>query len=154
MGREIRRVPKGWQHPMDRSGVYRPLYDVDYDTAAKEWLENLMVWERDEEWKEAEDCRHYWDWDGPPPVDSYYRPKFEEDPTHYQIYETVSEGTPVSPVFETLNEMTEWLVEQGYSSAAAQNFAEAGWAPSMLVTIPGSQILNDIEACESFGAQV
>ena len=43
MGREIRRVPKGWEHPRDEGGKYIPMFDQSYDDAAKEWLEGLMA---------------------------------------------------------------------------------------------------------------
>lgn len=53
MGREIRKVVPGWEHPRyteedaprsDRVGDYRPLYDQDYESAANEWLAGLLEW--------------------------------------------------------------------------------------------------------------
>lgn len=92
MGREIRRVPAGWEHPCNEKGEYIPK------------LKSEMP---------------------------------EEDATHYQIYEDVTEGTPVSPVFETLEEMKEWLLEEGHSEKATAKFIEYGWAPSFVVTQSG-----------------
>jgi hypothetical protein len=51
-------------------------------------------------------------------------------PTHYQVYETVSEGTPVSPVFATEEEIVLWCLSQGHSEKAARSFVEAKWVPS------------------------
>jgi len=63
----------------------------------------------------------------------------------WQVWETVSEGSPISPVFETSDALVTWLVSEGYSHAAASRFVEGGWAPSMLMT--GGVMLNDIESC-------
>lgn len=143
MGREIRRVPKGWEHPRytegPRAGQYMPLYDKDFETAAGEWKDEFLKWEAGERpdycTDESRDLQ-YWEWDGGPPDRAYYRPKWTEAPTCYQVYQTVSEGTPVSPVFETLEELVQWLVDQGHSERAAQEFVKGGWAPSA-VTFDG-----------------
>lgn len=70
---------------------------------------------------------------------AFYRPEWTEEPTHYQVYETVTEGTPVSPVFASLDEMQVWLIKQGFSEKAAEKFIETGWAPSM-VYVPGKGV--------------
>lgn len=58
----------------------------------------------------------------------------EEACTAFQIYENVSEGTPVSPVFATPAEMSRWLVDQGYEQAAADAFIAQGFAPLLVVS--------------------
>lgn len=114
MGREIRRVPKGWEHPKDHKGKYKPICDESYEEALKSYEQNPE------------------DWDYTPPDKDYYRPSWPTEPqTCYQIYETVSEGTPVSPVFDTEDEMKEWLLEQGYTKGAVYSFIRHRWAPSM-----------------------
>ena len=35
---------------------------------------------------------------------------FDAPADHFQIYQTVSEGTPVSPVFASKEEMIEWMI--------------------------------------------
>jgi hypothetical protein len=61
----------------------------------------------------------------------------------WQLWETVSEGSPVSPVFATAEALAQWLTtaEGGYASGpshrplsieAARRFVGAGWAPSMI----------------------
>ncbi len=81
----------------------------------------------------------------PNPVD--YMPDWpEEARTHWQVYETVSEGTPVSPVFASIDDLIEWLIrEAGYSREGAEAFARDGWAPTGLTTGDG-QYHRDIEA--------
>lgn len=57
----------------------------------------------------------------------------------WQLWETVTEGSPISPVFATPEELARWMVD-GSSKwdmpsdyDAALNFVRAGWAPSLVV---------------------
>ena len=138
MGREIRRVPANWQHPQE-NGKYHPLIDRDFDSALQEWLAEYEAWKKDpgdEPFTET------------PPDPEYYRPKFESA-EWYQVYETVSEGTPVTPPFETKAELIDYLATHGdfwdqhrgdgsWSRQAAERFAEAEWAPSGIFIAPSS----------------
>jgi hypothetical protein len=84
----------------------------------------------------------YWDWDGPPPDPLYHRPRWRKDEmTWYQMYDTVSEGTPVTPPFETKAALARHLVQHGtfwdptpWSPEAAAHFIVDGWAPSFIMT--------------------
>lgn len=133
MGRSIRRVPPDWEHPR-KDGQFLPLFDQDFDSAAKEWLEALRMWETGEDPARAlEENReghraYYWETDGPPERE-YYRSRVwtSEKATAYQVYENVSEGTPVSPVLPTVDALREWLRDQGYSEKAADRFIKEGW---------------------------
>ena len=143
MGREIRRVPKGWEHPTytegHDEGEYKPLYDNDFETELQEWLAGKKSWE-DGTHKDLvnhpELSKNYkfWEYCGGPPNPKSYRPKFDVEPTCYQIYENVSEGTPVSPVFDSLDEIKTWLIEQGHSEHSAIMFVRDGYAPSMIMS--------------------
>lgn len=66
----------------------------------------------------------------------------------YQVWETVSEGSPISPVFPTKEALISWLLDQGYSEGAAEKFAEQGHAFSMvMVSKPeGNTLYNNIES--------
>jgi len=140
MGREIRRVPKGWEHPRDNDGHFLPMHDKDYESACQEWAKEFLEWEAGTHPdRKDSSCEYYWEWAGWPPSEEYYRPKFESEPTYYQIYETVSEGTPVSPVFESLEEMRLWLLKEGFSEKASAAFVELGHAPSMIF-VPGKGV--------------
>jgi len=114
MGREIRRVPAGWEHPRDWRGHYIGMFDKTYEDAVAEWIEDGA----DDEEK---------------PGREWYRPAFTAEATHYQIYETVSEGTSTSPVFASLDEMEAWLISEGFSAVAAARFVKDGWAPSFIM---------------------
>lgn len=128
MSREIRRVPKDWEHPKKRNGSFQPMYDDDFATEAEKWISNFLLWQKGEHPEQDPNYKYYWEIDTPP--DPLYYHSFSSDPTHYQIYETVSEGTPVSPVFETEDQIYEWLIGRGVSEKAARNFVRDKWCIS------------------------
>lgn len=151
MGREIRRVPAGWEHPRQNGGrCFKPLHDEDFESAARRWLDELDKWlaggfaqtraEHPEYGYDPETPLTCFDeWHGGYPDSEYYRPRWTlEEATHYQLYETVSEGTPLSPVFATTGELVEHLVvhgdgwDQPVSREAAEAFVRDGWVPSMV----------------------
>jgi len=66
----------------------------------------------------------------------------------WQVWETVSEGSPISPVFPTSDTCVEWLISEGYSRDAATAFVAGGWALPMLLA--DGKIYQDIEACATF----
>lgn len=63
----------------------------------------------------------------------------------WQLWETVTEGSPVSAVFATRQEFVSYLVDQGHSKKAAEEFCKRGRAPSGVMT--GGQMYDGIEAC-------
>jgi hypothetical protein len=59
----------------------------------------------------------------------------DEQKTAYQIYENVSDwGSPVSPVFASLAELTAWLSAAGASNGYIQTLIRDGHAPSFVTT--------------------
>jgi hypothetical protein len=171
MGREIRKVIPNWEHPRTkcehspwnggcddakRNGglCLEPLYDNDYDTAATAWIAGLMKWESGEDPDREKygdgETRYYWEWNGSPPERRYYRPQWaDEEATWFQGYETVSEGTPVTPPFATKAELVDYLVKHGdywdqyrgdggWSRRKAEQFVESEFAVSMVIV--GSEI--------------
>jgi len=150
MGREIRRVPANWKHPKDDKGNFIPMYDQDYESAAREWLQDCIAWDSgthqdildNPELKQK--YPFYQEWAGNPPNPDSYRPKFDAEPSWYQVYETVSEGTPVTPPFATKEELIDYLVQHGdfwdrrrgdggWPREHAEQFVERGWAPSLVL---------------------
>lgn len=138
MGREIRKVPKNWNHPKNEEGRFIPLDDQSFDEAFAEWQEGLKKWIAGEDphadkYGYPKTAAGWTRWRGQSPDPETYREATwtEEEACCFQMYENVSEGTPVSPVFESLKGLEDWLVSQGYSRSAAQQFCESGYAPSM-----------------------
>ena len=140
MGREVRRVPPNWEHPLKDNGHDQPMFKNTYESARAEWLAGLAAHK-----PEDHDGADYWEWWGEPPDRAYYRPWKDEDATWWQLWETVSEGTPVTPPFETREELISWLAEfgdewdqnrgdGGWGRDAAEAFVSVGYAPSMVVS--------------------
>lgn len=150
MGREIRRVPANWEHPRDKQGHYMPLYDQDYDTKAREWLHNCLLWSQgthEDFEKYGSKYPYYWEWTNNPPDKDYYRPAFTEPVDCFQIYETVSEGTPRSPVFKNRRQLVGWLLKEGHTRRATVLFARSGHVFSMVF----SQKTGAVMGIESAG---
>lgn len=96
MGREIRKVPKDWQHPKNELGGYQVMFEMSYEEALAEYKKDPELYDYVEP-----DPKYY---------NTFYDPK---NATCYQIYETVSEGTPVSPAFETKEKLALYLSKNG-----------------------------------------
>ena len=178
MGREIRMVPPNWQHPMEdrpnyRTGkmekAYQPMYDAAFAPTMREWIAAWDAWERGERPSyfipEENENTTFWEWHGNPPNPDYYRPDWKPgEATWFQVYETVSEGSPVTPPFATREELVEYLVVNGdfwdqkrraegtsgmpcapWQRADAEAFVFGpGWAPS-LVMVDG-KVMTGVEA--------
>jgi hypothetical protein len=178
MGREIRKVPANWQHPKSQEYPDRmqSMFDENYSDARAEWLEGLRAWEAGED-KDREAYKNddgtymdYWEWSGAPPTRAYYRPWNDDEATWFQLWETVSEGTPVTPPFATQQELADYLAvngdewdqsccndphscalfgltpgKPGWGKEQAEKFVfGAGWAPSMVIT--GGRLMSGVEA--------
>ncbi len=165
MGREIRMVPPDWDHPKKENGSYQPLYDEDYETACEEWYADCV--DKNGKYKSGDE-----EYVGDPPDKNYYRDRkwAKEEATHFQVYETVSEGTPVTPHFATKEELIDHLCEHGdfwdqkrrkkgytmmecgpWSRENAESFVKSEWAPSFIVT--GGKICGPSEQGELLGAE-
>jgi hypothetical protein len=89
-------------------------------------------------------------WDNPADYEAWDKWEKTEPPTGpgFQLWETVTEGSPQSPVFATEQEFFDWLVDQGYTPLAAKNFIGTGWVPSAIMTENG--VKSGIHAAEEF----
>jgi hypothetical protein len=115
-------VPPGWQHPRDEHGRHIPLFDRNADPHEQSDEELPGVAGR-----------------------LAAMPRWApEEATCYQVYEDVTEGTPVSPVFDSLDGVRGWLVDQGYSRRAVEGFCRRGQAPTLVVA--DGEVYPDIES--------
>lgn len=135
MGRELRRVPANWNHPKygeqrtNRDSIYycraanhhrgdeqyMSLFDRSYKKAATDWIAEFTDWHVNGK-KESDICEYYWEYAGAPPeAEMYvsYDPDDESVCTWYQLYETISEGTPATPPFEKPEDLIEYLCTKG-----------------------------------------
>lgn len=146
MGREIRKVPKNWDHPKSERYPerYQPLLDIYYPDASKKWMDNAVLWSKGIHPNQVDYCDYYWEYESVPDHE-YCRNYKDEDAVWFQVYETVSEGTPVTPPFETEAELVDYLVENGdfwdqrrgdgpWSMENAESFIGVGFALSAVIS--------------------
>lgn len=146
MGREVRRVPPNWTHPESGQGMF----DQHFDDAMAEWKADIeriregRFHDYEDYYRECADPLAAYLEDHSEPDPAFYRPWRDEEATWFQVWQTVTEGTPVTPAFETPKELIEYLVEHGdfwdqrrgdagWSRRAATSFVNAGWAPTGII---------------------
>lgn len=90
---------------------------------------------------------------GNPPDINDYMPNWPDaERTHLMMYETTSEGTPISPAFRTPEELARWLADNkasafGSMTASYESWLEVargGWAPSAIYT-PETGLVSGVE---------
>ena len=165
MGREIRMVPPGWEHPKDAKGKYIPLLKGSFAKADADWNEGHAAWQRGEienysadgpKWKpkcdSALECSSYTEWSSARPSPDDYMPTFPEGTaTMLMMYEDTSEGTPISPAFDTPERLAHCLADNNASAFGDMTATyeqwlatcKAGWAPSMVMQ--GSTMQSGVE---------
>lgn len=74
-----------------------------------------------------------------------WKPTSPPEGEGWQLWETVSEGSPISNVYATEDAFVEYLIGAGYSEKAARNFCKIGCVSSMLMV--DGKIYKNIEAC-------
>ena len=112
MSREVRRVPANWEHPKDENGHHIPMHEhFPYN-----------------EEEIAEGLRDGWLDNDSPNYGCDVMPQWpESERTHYQMYESTSEGTPISPVMETPEALARWLADNNTSAFAVMGATYEQW---------------------------
>lgn len=118
MGREVRKVPADWQHPKDEQGQLVRLR-TGYSRDVAEFMAILADPERGLQ-EAIEEM-------GAPDKNDYMPEWPESEATHLMMYETTSEGTPISPAFETAEELARWLADTGASAFASMTATYDQW---------------------------
>lgn len=106
-------VPADWSHPKDEKGCYIPMLE-HFNYNEEEVLEGL---------------KDGWLTDDPPNYGCDVMPQWDAtERTHMQLYETTSEGTPLGPVFDNLDDLCEWAADNattfGPHTASAAEWKE------------------------------
>jgi hypothetical protein len=136
MGREVRRVPADWEHPKNERGNYIPLYGRSFSKEVADWDEGAAQWENGfldnykGGWEPKDQSMDYpyEEWSGKRPEEHEYMPDWpDEQRTHIQMYEDTSEGTPISPVMETPEELARWLADNNASAFAGMKATYEQW---------------------------
>jgi len=156
MGREIRKVPENWKHPKRVSSYsgkeeFEPMFDdyvrmlEYYRGEVDKFIKHMTeVWKDgktiiyDTTYTDVKEVYEYFTEDDclePPTFDDYI-PEGE----WFQLFETVSEGTPLSPPFKTKDELVEWLVnnrdywDHQWTRPQAEGIVGSGHALSGMMT--------------------
>jgi hypothetical protein len=128
--RQLRRVPKDWQHPRytiedapdpSEVGEYKPLIDGrQLARDLQKWDEGAAQWDRGfvraelptERWRPRgeEEYGTYADYEGERPKPDDYTPDWPESQrTHWMLYYVTTGGTPLSPAFPSAEQLARWL---------------------------------------------
>lgn len=147
MGREVRIIPRNWEHPKNYDGRYIPKH-YGWDKAVAEFQALLA------KGKSVDYALRYFG--GPNPHD-YMDADWLEDglrPELLCMYEDTSEGTPISPGFETAEQLATWLVDNNASAFAGQTatyeqwlaMIKSGWAVSAVLNPSTGEIKSGVAA--------
>ena len=150
MGREVRMVTGNWEHPKNRNGAYVPLLD-QYQRTLNEFRDRI-------ESDGLEDALDYFG-GGPVKDDYMLADTLAEERTHLMMYEDTSEGTPISPAFETPEALAQWLSDNNASAFVGETATyeqwlatcKSGWAVSAVFT-PETGLISGVSAMSTKGA--
>lgn len=137
MGREARHVPLDWNHPIDwdiyaerEQIVFKPLFGgSELTEKTARWDRECAAWDRGEREDHAKgQTGSFAEWDGERPIASDYMPVWSADvAVGWQMYETTTEGTPISPVCASPEELARWLAHYNASAFGDRTASEAEW---------------------------
>lgn len=147
MGREVKRVPLDFSWPMNKIW---PGYTISLYISIKHYYpdehEELL-----KEFAKAMKCEYD---DASDLTDEKYDDFKIEVPEGkgWQMWETVSEGSPISPVFKTPEELAQWLADTKSSAFGSQTatyeqwlaMIGEGWCVSGAF-VPGKGVVSGVE---------
>lgn len=170
MSREVRMVPPDWKHPKGKT------LSTDFSKGLAEWEDGFSHWQKGEvedyskypekSWKlksEDTDSETFEEWYGEKPVAGDYMPEWQpEVATHFMMYETCSEGSPISPAFATPEELARWLEDNGASSFGSMTATYEQWLAminrgssiaSMVVDMGTGKQISGVAAVSDFAKE-
>lgn len=144
MSRKVRMVPKFFEHPRDERGSLIPLND-GYRRAHDEWRSSFIA-------KGMQATLD--DLGGAPDVHDYMPETLDnEKADHFVMYETVSEGTPISPVCASAEELARWLVDNKGNAGAGATATYEQWLAMIKrghsvgsFVLAGGRLISGVEA--------
>lgn len=109
--------------------------------------EYIKKWDAEKnDWQQRPDPPTFawWAGDKPtPPKPEWYMPDWpDSERTHYMMYESTSEGTPISPAFATPEELAHWLADTGASSFADFTATYEQWLAAIKAGSAVSAVLD------------
>lgn len=146
MGREVKHVPLDFDWPLKKvwPGFCNPWYVDCHNCNGTGYIESESA-------TECTRCNGFG-------LDPFWEAIADEwqqiDPPEgegYQLWETVTEGSPISPVFASEEEFVEYLMlHENCTKEAAQAFIKSGWAPSF-VMFDNRGMISGVQAAEELG---
>lgn len=128
MGREVRMVAADWQHPKDSNGRHIPLHE-NFPYSSEEIQEGL---------------REGWLVNEPPFYGIGVMPQWSSaERTHWQMYQNVSEGTPISPVMPNAESLAEWLEANKANAGGGSTATKAEWLKMILEGYSPTLVINE-----------
>jgi hypothetical protein len=76
----------------------------------------------------------------------------EAEATHFQMYENITEGTPMSPVMDSPEALAQWLADTKANAFAGHPASYKAWlkvcrgSPAHAATISNGEIINGVDA--------
>ena len=125
--------------------------DAGWDAWQRGEVENYGEDRNSRKWKPKPadiDCARYTDWSGSRPSPDDYMPDFPEGTANMLcMYEDTSEGTPISPAFDTPEELAHWLADTGASAFGGMTATyeqwlatcKSGWACGAVLSSDGME---------------
>ncbi len=107
LSREVRRVPLDYEPPQDERGHPRPVFDRFYGDALAEWEAGKRRWDTGEDPDRRARNYSWEEWVGEKPDPDFYLPGVawpEGAVIGIRMYETVTEGTPISRAYPDTEE--------------------------------------------------
>lgn len=152
--------------PKNKHGEYKAQHEGCYHKAFDEWVEERNKWNEGYRLDWTQDGRvfipkdikdknlSFEDWTGEAPDSRYYMKQFpENEKTHLMMFETCSEGTPISPAFKTEEELAKWLADNKASASGDMTTNYEAWlkmiknGSSCAMVIINNKIMSGVEAC-------
>lgn len=147
MSREIRRVPQNWDHPKNDKNQFVPMLNdyISYLESYKKDVDRFV--EKMTEIIQKGRCKfNSYDFNDPYELYDYLTEDDQQTPPDirdfmptgncYQLFETVSDGTPITPPFKEKQELVYWLTNNRdfwgnkWSEEGAKDIVESGFALS------------------------
>ena len=153
MSREVRRVPLDWKHPVE----HNPQWGFQSEMRQRRGAPASRLHAPDERFQplQARSALAYYELGEELPNEGNFMPIFEQDERDlgWCFYETVSEGSPVTPVFVTAQELIDHLciVGQDYDQvpmrrASAEQVVSTGGTACSMVVSNGTIYRSDVDA--------
>lgn len=163
---KLRRVPENWAHPKDANEQYIPLldgsyseYSQKYDLDKEMWnkgfyegLDKVLNASKEPNWipvEEEDKQLSFEEWDGEKCKPEDFRPDWPpSEQTHFQMYEDVTEGTPISPVFEKAEDLAFWLCQNLDDDRYPYTTSE--WLTILTSSQPSVEVILTVPRDKSF----